>query len=155
MNLLELCEALNTILPHQLIEDTPSRRQYGIAFKDTLFVLVFDLLTPFHAIVSFYEQGTDNQPEFGVTHKVGYAGHLFATIIKLLHDELEQLDVIAYTASGTSRQSLYSIIAKKYSGSRHVYIIPVGSVEVTVISRDALTTAEKQSVATTAADKLA
>ena len=50
MNLLELCEALNTILPHQLIEDTPSRRQYGIAFKDTLFVLVFDLLTPSHAI---------------------------------------------------------------------------------------------------------
>lgn len=155
MNISELIEALNTVLPYKLIENTPDRRQYGIAFRDTLFVLVFDMMADAYAIVSFYEQTVDNQPEFGVTNKTGYAGHLFATIIRILTDEFEKLDAIAYTASGTSRQRLYGNIAKKYSGDKNVYIIPTGSIEVTVISKVKLSTENIQAIAKTAGDKFA
>lgn len=154
MMLSELLEALNTILPYKKIEDTQQRMQYGIAFKQALFVVVFDVIAPKHAIVSFYEQTEDNQPEFGLTNKVGYAGNLFATIAHIIQDAFAQYDVLAYTASGASRKSLYGQLAKKYSAQSHVYIIPTDKVEVTILSKQALLPDEKQAIAQTAKDKL-
>lgn len=155
MTLIELLEALNTVLPYKKIEDTPTRVQYGIAFKDTLFVVVFDVIAPKHAIVSFYEQNETNQPEFGMTNKIGYAGGLFATIVHIIQESFTQYDLMAYTASGTSRKSLYGQLAKKYSHQAYVYIIPTPTVEVTIISKRQLQQDEKQAIATTAQEKLA
>ncbi len=150
MKLLELLEALNTILPHKLIEDTQSRKQYGIKCEDTLFMLVFDFLSPDHAIVSFYEQTEQNTTEFGITNKFKYTGPLFSTIINIIKEEFNHLDMIAYTTSGKSRKSLYGMLAKKYSSSCAIYNIPTSTVEVTIISKYKLSTNEKQQILLTA-----
>ena len=119
-----------------------------------MFVVVFDIIAPKHAIVSFYEQNENNQPEFGMTNKVGYVGSLFATVIDIIKDAFTQYDVLAYTASGTSRKSLYTVLAKKYSQQGQVYIIPTSTVEVTIISKHQLSPEEKQSITQVAQDKL-
>lgn len=154
MTLLELCEALTTILPHQLIQNTANRKQYAIAFKNKLFVVVFDIYAPKHAIVSFYEQDENNLPEFGKTDQVGYAGYIFATVTKIIKDELPNYDILAYTASGTSRKRLYTTLAKKYASGMNVYIIPTDTIEVTVLSKRVLSRDEKQSIVDVAKDKL-
>lgn len=134
MNLIDICEMLNTILPYRLIEDTPNRRQYGIAYKDMLIMLVFDIIHPGWAVVSFYEQLEDNTPSYNQSNKLSYSGPLFATVIRIIKHEFDELDAIAYTASGNSRRSLYGTLAKKYSSNKKVYILPTTPVEVTIIS---------------------
>lgn len=154
MMLLELCEALTTVLPHKIVQNTPARKQYAIAFRDTLFMVVFDIYAEKHGVVSFYEQDENNNPEFGKTGNVGYAGYVFATVLKIIKDELPNYDILAYTADGASRKRLYTTLAKKYAQSMWVYIIPTPSIEVTVLSRRELTREEKQAVVDAARDKL-
>lgn len=154
MKLMELFESLNTILPHKIIENTNERKQYGINCKGTLFMLVFDLLTPKHAIVSFYEQTESNNIEYGITNNNVYPGQLFATIIKIIGDEIKHLDMIAYTASGNSRKRLYTTLAKKYSSNWIVYNIPINDIQITIISRYKLTSEEKTQIVTTAENLL-
>lgn len=135
MTLSELLEALNTILPHKLIEDTPQRRQYGIAYKDMLIMLVFDVFAEGSAVVSFYEHTEQNTPSYKQSNKLTYSGPLFATVIGIIKEEFRDLDIIAYTASGKSRASLYGTLAKKYSSGKQVYILPTSTVEITVVSK--------------------
>lgn len=146
MKIQELCEMLTTILPHQLIENAPNRRQYGIAYKDVLIMLVFDIIHPGWAVVSFYEQLDDNTPSYKQTSKLSYSGPLFATVIRIIKQEFEKLDVIAYTASGNSRKSLYGTLAKKYSTDKKVYILPTAPVEVTIVSSVELSSESVQKI---------
>lgn len=155
MKLLELCEALTTILPHQLIQNTSTRKQYAIAFRDKLFIVVFDIYAAKHAVVSFYEQDENNLPEFSKTDQIGYAGYIFATVMKIIRDELPNYDILAYTADGASRKRLYTTLAKKYAGGMWVYVVPSESIEVTVMSKRELSSEEKQAIVDTAREKLA
>lgn len=135
MKLSELLEALTTILPHKVIQNTADRKQYGISFKDKLFIVTFEMLAPTYASVSFYEHDENNQPVYDVTGNVGYAGHLFATVVSIINQEFENLDAIAYTASGQSRKRLYGSIIKKHAQKYNTYLIPVNNIEVTVVSK--------------------
>lgn len=155
MKLKKLLEALTTILPYKLIDDSKSRRQYAIKFNELIFILEFDLLTDIHAVVSFYEYTEHNEFEYGLTNKVKYSGQLFATILKIIKEEMSRLEMIAYTATGTSRRSLYTSLAKKYAGGFKIYGIRNTNPEITIISRNELSIEDQQSIIKTAQDILA
>lgn len=150
MKLTDLLESLNTILTYKLVENVPSRKQYAINCNDLLFMLVFDLYTPKHAVVSFYEQTETDNVEFGITNKFKYSGQLFSTIISIIRKELSHLDMIVYTASGTSRKSLYGALTKKYASEFIIYVIPTNTIEITIVSRFQLSSEQKQSILSTA-----
>lgn len=154
MMLKQLLESLTTILPYKLVINSTSKRQYAIKFNDLIFVLEFYLLTDKHAIVSFFEYTEQNDIEYGLTNKVKYSGQLFATIVKIIKQEMGHLDMIAYTASEQSRKSLYSLLAKKYAGGFKIYGIRSITPEITIISRYTLSMEEQQQIVQTAQEML-
>lgn len=152
--LANLLESLTTILPHQLIENNSERKQYAIKCDELLFILAFEHMSPKHSVVLFYEYTEDNTKEFGNTNKFKYTGKLFATIINIIQQEIQHLDMLVYTASGNSRRSLYTSLAKKYSNSFVIYSLPTNSIELTILSRYRLTDQEKQQIVQVATERL-